>query len=513
MEKAMKLLIRICAMVVLLFLFSMGTVLAEIYTRPILLCPMISPPPKIDGKITEDCWQKASHLTNYLISQGDKLALEQTEAWLGYDNSNLYLAFKCYDSQMNKIKAGITTRDANVWTDDCVEIFLDTDLTRRHYCQLIVNSLGTQQDINCTEFFEVDWNIEWEAKSFRAPDYWSVEIAIPFAQLGLPLPSVGQRWGINFNRELQRLREYSGWAPTGNYFYRPSRFGDLVFSDKPGIDFKINNLGEESKEVEFMVSSKSSNKLLVELNTVSLDGAKANCNREIDLKEFGQIIKIPYKFAPSWQEFVFNVTVKDVSDQKLLYQSPNFPLQGNFLEAKLSKAGEDSRRLFADNMIMKAELKKSSYAGYILTPKRAFEIVLPKNMPKDDEIGKPIHIFASPSEYESASFLIYTTGDLKNVKVSLSSDLREGKNKISKNNIDIRLLKRWYQSGRGERVGETVFVPELLLKNDELITSDHIKQRNILNFKGRPEDSSVLLPFDIPAYTNKQIWMIVKVPS
>ncbi|MFH1904865.1 MAG: hypothetical protein ABIK53_05030, partial [bacterium] len=151
--------------------------------------------------------------------------------------------------------------------------------------------------------------------------------------------------------------------------------------------------------------------------------------------------------------------------------------------------------------------------GYLLYAKPPFSINLPTTLPQKDEVNKKVSIFASPNEYEPASFLIYTTGDLKNVKVSLNSDLREGKNKISKNNIDIRLLKRWYQAGRGERVGETVFVPELLLKNDRLITSDHIKQRNILNFKGRPEDSSVLLPFDIPAYTNKQIWMIVKVPS
>jgi len=78
--------------------------------------------------------------------------------------------------------------------------------------------------------------------------------------------------------------------------------------------------------------------------------------------------------------------------------------------------------------------------------------------------------------------------------------------------VDIAILKRWYQSGSAYKVGKSLLVPELLLKNDNLLFPDYDKKKNILNFEKMPEDSYHLLPFNMVAYTNCQIWLTVNVP-
>lgn len=309
-----------------LFVILVLTSLATGSTRPMLLCPKTDSPPRIDGQIIDACWKKATHILNFLSMNGDKLATEQSEVYICYDKENLYIAFKCYDSQMDKIKADKTSRDSDVWTDDCVDVFLDPDLSRRYFYQLIVNTLGTQQDINMTEVSDNKWNIKWLTKSHRDKDYWSIEISVPFTQLGLKTPTSGERWGANFNRESPRTPEYSGWVPTGQGFQIPTRFGDLVFTDGPGITFGIDKSGENSATVNLNVNSSDSAPLLVEINTISANGPKVTTHQAIKQAELGKMVEIPCQFTPT---FVFNVTVKNTAGKNILYQSPNFPFTGN----------------------------------------------------------------------------------------------------------------------------------------------------------------------------------------
>jgi hypothetical protein len=313
--------------IIFMFLVIIQTTLVEASSRPLVVCPKTNTPPQIDGQITDVCWQKATHIANFLSIKGDAFATEQSEVYTCYDQDNLYVAFKCYDSQMNKISAVKTVRDSDVWTDDCVDVFLDPDLSRRYFYQLIVNAIGTQQDINVTETSDIKWNIKWQSKTFKASDYWSVEIAIPFRQLGLKTPVAGDRWGANFNRESPRTPEYSGWVPTVQGFQTPTKFGDIVFTDSPGISFKIDSPGKDSAKVRLNVSSPDSAALLVEVNTSSAAGPKVATQQPIKLDEFGKTVEIPCSFVPC---FVYNVIVKDSEGKKVLYQSPSFPMTGKF---------------------------------------------------------------------------------------------------------------------------------------------------------------------------------------
>ena len=136
-----------------------------------------------------------------------------------------------------------------------------------------------------------------------------------------------------------------------------------------------------------------------------------------------------------------------------------------------------------------------------------------------------ISIVACPGEYEPASFVIRSGNvDLKNVMVTCSDLKYEGTDKngrkqittISKGNIDIRVVKCWYQAGKELWLGrgmKKTLTPELLLHDDSLIQVNYEYQVNIIKNFDHIKDADSLLPFTIPKKENKQIWITVKVPE
>jgi hypothetical protein len=105
----------------------------------------------IDGHVDEDAWKQAAVFKDfYQTSPGYNAAPSKaTEAYLMYDERNLYLAFKCWDDR-DKIRATVAKRDS-LGNDDNVRVWLDTYFDRRRAYVLWFNPLGIQQDGIYTE--------------------------------------------------------------------------------------------------------------------------------------------------------------------------------------------------------------------------------------------------------------------------------------------------------------------------------------------------------------------------
>ena len=191
-----------------------------------VLCPPAKRSPTIDGKIESSEWAGASRVSGFVIHDTGKPAAKQTEAWLQYDASRIFIAFRLSEPDPRHIKCDIRARDGEVWTDDAVEIFIDANRDQSTYFQLVVNSAGVQFD-GARPGGE-SWNRAWATAAIVGPESWSVEVAIPFAALG-STPTPGDAWGLNLCRDEQQRGESSCWSPTGGGFHRPSRFGKLVF--------------------------------------------------------------------------------------------------------------------------------------------------------------------------------------------------------------------------------------------------------------------------------------------
>ena len=191
--------------------------------RPYAQSTYAPEPAIIDGKLEEPMWQRATKVSLRLANGGQPK--EPTTAFLAHDVGNLYIAIRCSESQLDQVKATVTEPDVcGMWaTDDNIELFLDPDLDRTSYTQLMINPLGTLYDMVAERQRAGDETIDLPIaiKTGREPKAWVVEMALPFSGLRLD-PEAGPVWGLNICRK--RGGEWSQWSPTGDY-HIPTRFG------------------------------------------------------------------------------------------------------------------------------------------------------------------------------------------------------------------------------------------------------------------------------------------------
>lgn len=181
--------------------------------------------PKIDGRLDNPLWQQGAILKNFTQYEPEEGAppTEKTEAYLGYDAHNLYIAVRCYDSQPEAIRACLTKRD-EVWGDDIVTIYLDTFNDKKRAFVFQVNACGVQVDGIYTEtrrrgrgrmsFDQIDrnWDTFFLAEASIDDKGYVVELAIPFKSLRFPnrRPQV---WGFQIQRQIRRKNEEIYWHP------------------------------------------------------------------------------------------------------------------------------------------------------------------------------------------------------------------------------------------------------------------------------------------------------------
>ncbi|HRH43305.1 MAG TPA: carbohydrate binding family 9 domain-containing protein, partial [Pyrinomonadaceae bacterium] len=183
--------------------------------RPVMTIPKVSKAPVIDGKLDDEVWKQATVFKDLIQTQpGDNIpASKRTEVYVGYDESNLYVGFKCWDEK-DKIRASVTLRD-NVFNEDNVRIWLDTYDDKRRAYILAFNPLGIQQDGIYTEGQGPDFSpdILMESKGVIEDWGWSVEVKVPFKSLRYTAGK-GKFWGINVARNISRLdNEFDSWVP------------------------------------------------------------------------------------------------------------------------------------------------------------------------------------------------------------------------------------------------------------------------------------------------------------
>ena len=89
---------------------------------------------------------------------------------------------------------------------------------------------------------------------------------------------------------------------------------------------------------------------------------------------------------------------------------------------------------------------------------------------------------ASRGEYEPASFVIRANEDISSLQVE-ATDLTGASGSIPSSNVDIRVVKCWYQAGVDvDEMSPKLLTPELLLKDDSLVKVEG--EENYLKISG-----------------------------
>ena len=195
-----------------------------------------SAPPTIDGKLSDPVWKKSPEFMFVHTIGVSGTPRQYTKGWVLYDDTNLYVAIKCQETEIELLKKNQTERDSAVWTDDYIEVFIDSDMDRKTFYQIVANPIGTLFDQNTKGDEGKKWNGDIKVKTHIGEDFWTVEMSIGLKSIGLDKG----KHNIGFNMNRYRMTKPSGgyqdtcWSPLRSWkSATPQMFGTLK-----GIEIK-----------------------------------------------------------------------------------------------------------------------------------------------------------------------------------------------------------------------------------------------------------------------------------
>jgi hypothetical protein len=172
--------------------------------RFLIKLPTFDAPITVDGYIDEQAWKSAAKVQEFFSFRpvDGQPAEERTAVLMGYDASALYVAFICFDSEPELIRASVTRRD-EIFDDDIVILYLDTFNDGGDAYQFAFNPYGIQADgifIDAVgEDFTPDFIIYSSGRRFKGG--FIVEAEIPFKSLRFPHDQE-MTWGISVLRRI-----------------------------------------------------------------------------------------------------------------------------------------------------------------------------------------------------------------------------------------------------------------------------------------------------------------------
>jgi hypothetical protein len=225
----------------------------------------------IDGRLDDAAWQGAPWTAAFVDIEGDDRPRPrfQTRAKMLWDDGFFYVAF---DAEEPDLWGTLTDRDAIVYNDNDVEVFVDPDGDSHNYYELELNPLGTVFDLMLVQPYRDGGPpiIAWDAAGLRSAaacrgtlnrtgdrdEGWTAEVALPWRVLretapGKRPPRAGEQWRVNFSRVEWQLDLKDGrysrkidpatgkpaaadnwvWSPQGAVdMHMPERWGYVQFS-------------------------------------------------------------------------------------------------------------------------------------------------------------------------------------------------------------------------------------------------------------------------------------------
>jgi hypothetical protein len=181
---------------------------------------------------------------------GEKVS-EDTAAYLGYDQKNLYIVFVCFDDP-KQVRARMSVRE-DITDDDQVAVLLDTFHDRRRAYEFQTTPLAVQWDAIYTEAsraevggnWDTSWDAVWDSRGKVTRRGFVVWMSIPFKSLRFPA-SKFQEWGIILYRGITRKNEEAFWPRIS--YQIAGRLGQAAILDglegiSPGRDIELMPYG------------------------------------------------------------------------------------------------------------------------------------------------------------------------------------------------------------------------------------------------------------------------------
>ena len=172
----------------------------------------------LDGQLDESVYETVPAISDFIQQAPDEgaPATEKTEAWILFDEENLYVGGRIWDSAPpSEWIANEMRRDSfQLFQNETFWVGLDTFYDRRNGVVFFVNPLGGFTDFAFTNEGNpnLDWNPVWDVRTGRFEGGWTVEMEIPFRSLRYR-SGTDQVWGLQLQRNMPRKNEFTYLAP------------------------------------------------------------------------------------------------------------------------------------------------------------------------------------------------------------------------------------------------------------------------------------------------------------
>ncbi|MBZ0267709.1 carbohydrate binding family 9 domain-containing protein [bacterium] len=378
--------------------------------RPQLRVEKVQGRIRIDGRLDDSGWRLAARADGFAeVSPGDQSEPPvQSEAWVTYDESNLYVALIARDDPA-EVRASMSDRDA-IFRDDYFGIMIDPYGDQSSGYELFVNPLGIQGDLRMLSSGGEDMSFDaiWESKGQVTEDGYQVELAIPFASLRLP-DKAQQTWRVNFWRDHQRdVRRQYAWAAqdrdnpcfmcqwgemTGIEGISGSRPLEIIAtglasqagSGDPDTDFDMEDPhGEASATVKYALSSSAFAEVTVnpDFSQVESDAGQIDVNQTFALfyDERRPFFQEGSDLLGTWIDAIYTRSINDpnvagkftgqfdkTSVVYALAQDENSPIIVPLEERSQFVPGGQS---FSNIVRVRRSLQEDTYVGGVFTDRR-----------------------------------------------------------------------------------------------------------------------------------------------
>lgn len=173
-------------------------------------------PLNLSGKLDDPAWVNAIPVElTYEVQPGENIpAKQRTLAMILYDQDNIYIGFRCYDSVPGSIRANLSDRD-KIFSDDYVIAVIDTYNNYQRGFEFAVNPFGIQGDLLKMGIGNEDpsYDMVWQSAAARNNEGWTAEMAIPFKSLSFS-SAKSQKWTVVLGRNFPRDNRYIfSWTP------------------------------------------------------------------------------------------------------------------------------------------------------------------------------------------------------------------------------------------------------------------------------------------------------------
>lgn len=200
--------------------------------------------PEIDGVLSESVWETAEWSGDFIQREPfeNQAPSQQTAVKILYDDNNLYVAIRAYDTDPSKIARRLSRRDN--FEGDWVAIGIDSYNDKLTAFSFGTTAAGVKIDgmVTNDDDFDESWNPVYWVKVSIDELGWVAEFRIPYNQLRFA-DKVEHVWGFQVMRYLFRKDEMSLWQ----IIPRESSRWVSLYGEIQGID-KIN----PKKEVEII---------------------------------------------------------------------------------------------------------------------------------------------------------------------------------------------------------------------------------------------------------------------